>query len=164
MVQRDTGPTHGVLYLPGKDLVVEAARGHGCRVNGELIQLRKGQVRIVLRSCLQLTDRIVATVSHTAGGEGHGIHAWVTRRVNTHHAPNLLAAVALDDQCRHATLCCMPKLLFGVVYWPLLAGFHPHSGSFVPFSLEPAGYPIEVDIPAHSWCVSSDRVSFESWR
>lgn len=43
MVRRDTGPTHGVLYLPGKDVIVEAARGHGCRVNGELVQLRKGQ-------------------------------------------------------------------------------------------------------------------------
>lgn len=44
VVRRDTGPTHGVIYLPGKGLMVEAARGHGCRVNGELVRLQNGQV------------------------------------------------------------------------------------------------------------------------
>ncbi|CAM9494882.1 unnamed protein product [Ectocarpus sp. 12 AP-2014] len=75
VVQRDTGPTHGVLYLPGKDLVVEAARGHGCRVNGELIRLRKGQV---LRECLVAAEigkfvpddrlqRLLGLVHHSMG-------------------------------------------------------------------------------------------------
>lgn len=45
VVRRDSGPTHGVLYLPRKGIIVEAARGHGCRINGELVRLREGQVR-----------------------------------------------------------------------------------------------------------------------
>lgn len=43
VVRRDTGPTHDVLYLPGKGIVVQAAKGHGGRVNGQSIRLRKGQ-------------------------------------------------------------------------------------------------------------------------
>ncbi|CAM9551516.1 unnamed protein product, partial [Hapterophycus canaliculatus] len=48
VVRRDTGPTHGVLYLPAKGLVVEAARGQGCRVNGELVRLRKDQAKCLV--------------------------------------------------------------------------------------------------------------------
>lgn len=44
MVNQKQGPTHGVLYLPRKGILVEAAKGHGCRVNGEVVRLREGQV------------------------------------------------------------------------------------------------------------------------
>eukprot|EP00752_Nemacystus_decipiens_P005065 g4599.t1 len=49
VVRRETGPTHGVLYLPGKEIVVQAAKGHGCKVNGESVRLRQGQV---MKECL----------------------------------------------------------------------------------------------------------------
>lgn len=47
VVRRDTGPTHGIIYLPKKDIMVEAAKGHGCRVNGEVIDFRMGQVTLL---------------------------------------------------------------------------------------------------------------------
>ncbi|CAM9491877.1 unnamed protein product, partial [Ascophyllum nodosum] len=43
-VRRDTGPTYGVIYLPKKGIMVEAASGHGCKINGEAVNFREDQV------------------------------------------------------------------------------------------------------------------------
>ncbi|CAM9454649.1 unnamed protein product [Sphacelaria rigidula] len=43
VVDRQEGPTHGVLYLPRKDVIIEAAKGLGCKINGEPVRLREGQ-------------------------------------------------------------------------------------------------------------------------
>ncbi|CAM9869952.1 unnamed protein product [Scytosiphon promiscuus] len=75
VVRRETGPTHGVLYLPGKGIVVEAAKGHGCRINGEPVRLRRGQV---MKECLVAAEigrfipddrlhRLLGLVNHSMG-------------------------------------------------------------------------------------------------
>lgn len=50
VVDRQEGPTHGVLYLPRKDVIIEAAKGLGCKINGEPVRLREGQVHEYLLS------------------------------------------------------------------------------------------------------------------
>lgn len=44
VVDRQKGPTQGVLYLPRKGIIVEAAKGLGCKINGEPVRLKEGQV------------------------------------------------------------------------------------------------------------------------
>eukprot|EP00903_Cladosiphon_okamuranus_P014217 g13208.t2 len=74
-VVQDTGPTNGVIYLPGKGIVIQAAKGHGCRVNGETIRLREGQV---MKECLVAAEigrfvpddrlqRLLRLVHHSMG-------------------------------------------------------------------------------------------------
>lgn len=85
MVQRDAGPTHGVIYLPRKGVVIAAAKGHGCRVNGEIVRLQKGQVGRRLfpgRCCFEGKHAFASATSDTASAD-----VWPVGRARTGNVP-----------------------------------------------------------------------------
>lgn len=101
LARMDGAPTHGVIYLPARGLMISARRGGGCQINGLPVKLDSGRRLREAVWATELNPRIGARpLSHTAA----------------------LVAATLTTRCLACSTASIAELLLGQTHLYVNAG------------------------------------------